>query len=72
MHHLTSMNILIFIKPYKNLWGLKNFRQKNLEEYLGIQRIDKLSGKKLIKTYQDYLDLEYTKPSGIVVSRSIY
>ncbi|EFO54182.1 membrane protein, putative [Streptococcus infantis SK1302] len=23
-------------------------------------------------TYQDYLDLEYTKPSGIVVSRSIY
>ena len=23
-------------------------------------------------TYQDYLDLEYTKPNGIVVSRSIY
>ena len=44
------------LKPYKNLWGLKNFRQKNLEEYLGIQRIDKLSGKKLIKTYQDYLE----------------
>ena len=23
-------------------------------------------------TYQDYLDLEFKKPSGIVVSRSIY
>jgi len=23
-------------------------------------------------TYQDYLDLEYTKPNGLVVSRSIY
>ena len=51
--HLDLYQIL---KPYKNLWGLKNFRQKNLEEYLGIQRIDKLSGKKLIKTYQDYLE----------------
>ena len=46
--HLDLYQIL---KPYKNLWGLKNFRQKNLEEYLGIQRTDKLSGKKLIKTY---------------------
>lgn len=44
------------LKPYKNLWGLKNFRQKNLEEYLGIGRTDKLSGKKLIKTYQNYLE----------------
>ena len=46
--HLDLYQIL---KPYKNLWGLKNFRQKNLEEYLGIQRIDKLSGNssKLIK-----------------------
>ena len=51
--HLDLYQIL---KPYKNLWGLKNFRQKNLEEYLGIQRIDKLSGKKLIKTYQAYLE----------------
>ena len=51
--HLDLYQIL---KPYKNLWGLKNFRQKNLEEYLGIQRIDKLSEKKLIKTYQDYLE----------------
>ena len=51
--HLDLYQIL---KPYKNLWGLKNFRQKNLEEYLGIQRTDKLSGKKLIKTYQDYLE----------------
>lgn len=51
--HLDLYQIL---KPYKNLWGLKSFRQKNLEEYLGIKRVDKLSGKKLIKTYQNFLD----------------
>lgn len=51
--HLDLYQIL---KPYKNLWGLKNFRQKNLEEYLGLDRTDKLSGKKLIKTYQNYLE----------------
>lgn len=51
--HLDLYQIL---KPYKNLWGLKKFRQKNLEEYLGIDRTDKLSGKKLIKTYQNYLE----------------
>ena len=61
--HLDLYQIL---KPYKNLWGLKNFRQKNLEEYLGIQRIDKLSGKKLIKTYQDYLDKEFTLSSYFI------
>lgn len=51
--HLDLYQIL---KPYKNLWGLKNFRQKNLEEYLCLDRTDKLSGKKLIKTYQNYLE----------------
>ncbi len=56
--HLDLYQIL---KPYKNLWGLKNFRQKNLEEYLGFHRTDKLSGKKLIKTYQNYLEKGNTK-----------
>ena len=56
--HLDLYQIL---KPYKNLWGLKNFRQKNLEEYLGFHRTDKLSGKKLIKTYQNYLEKGDTK-----------
>lgn len=51
--HLDLYQIL---KPYKNLWGLKNFHQKNLEEYLCLDRTDKLSGKKLIKTYQNYLE----------------
>lgn len=55
------------LKPYKNLWGLKNFRQKNLEEYLGFHRTDKLSGKKLIKTYQNYLEKGDTKDKEAVL-----
>ena len=40
---------------------------------LGKAGTDILSPKVYVPgTYQDYLDLEYTKPSGIVVSRSIY
>lgn len=62
--HLDLYQIL---KPYKNLWGLKNFRQKNLEEYLGFHRTDKLSGKKLIKTYQNYLEKGDTKDKEAVL-----
>ena len=62
--HLDLYQIL---KPYKNLWGLKNFRQKNLEEYLGIERTDKLSGKKLIKTYQNYLEKRDIKDKEAVL-----
>lgn len=62
--HLDLFQIL---KPYKNLWGLKNFRQKNLEEYLGFHRTDKLSGKKLIKTYQNYLEKGDTKDKEAVL-----
>lgn len=62
--HLDLYQIL---KPYKNLWGLKNFRQKNLEEYLDFHRTDKLSGKKLIKTYQNYLEKGDTKDKEAVL-----
>lgn len=62
--HLDLYQIL---KPYKNLWGLKNFRQKNLEEYLALDRTDKLSGKKLIKTYQNYLEKGDTKDKEAVL-----
>lgn len=62
--HLDLYQIL---KPYKNLWGLKNFRQKNLEEYLGFHRTDKLFGKKLIKTYQNYLEKGDTKDKEAVL-----
>lgn len=51
-HHLDLYQIL---KPFKNLWGLTKFRQIDLEQYVGFHRDDQLSGKKLIKTYQNYL-----------------
>lgn len=62
--HLDLYQIL---KPYKDLWGLKNFRQKDLEAYLGIDRKDDLSGKKLIKTYQNYLDSKDHKEKDAIL-----
>ena len=65
--HYEHLDLYQILKPYKNLWGLKNFRQKNLEEYLGFHRTDKLSGKKLIKTYQNYLEKGDTKDKEAVL-----
>ena len=49
------------LKPFKHLWNLQKFRQKDLEDYLKIQRMDQLSGKKLVSIYQDYLDTKSKK-----------
>ena len=62
--HLDLYQIL---KPYKNLWGLQKFRQKDLESYLGICRNNDLSGKKLIKTYQNYLESKSVKDKNAIL-----
>ncbi len=43
----------------------------SMQEKLGLT-IRSPKGFIIVGTYQDYLDLEYTKPNGLVVSRSIY
>ena len=63
----THLDLYQILKPFKNLWGLKKFRQKDLEEYLGISRLDQLSGKKLIKTYQNYLEKGDNKDKDAVI-----
>lgn len=55
LDHFDHLDLYQTLKPYKDLWKLKKFCQKDLEEYLNIKRLDQLSGKKLIKTYQHYL-----------------
>lgn len=49
------------LKPFQHLWNLQKFRQKDLEGYLNIQRMDQLSGKKLVTIYQEYLDTKNEK-----------
>lgn len=50
-----SIDLYKHIKPFKSLLHLDNLKQKSIERYLGLNRLDKYSGGDLIKVYSDYL-----------------
>ncbi len=52
---LTSIDMYKILKPYKDILRLDNLKQKSIEQYLGVNRIDKYSGGDLIKVYQEFL-----------------
>jgi len=54
-HTVTSYDILRSLRPYKKSIGLPNMKQKTLERYLGINRVDRYSGGELIDVYLNYV-----------------
>ena len=50
-----SIDIFHIIQPLKNLLNLDNYKQKSIEEFLGIRRMDKYNGGELIKCYKQYV-----------------
>lgn len=54
-NHL-GIDIYRRIAPYKSILRLPNSKQKTLELYLGIERIDPYHGGELISVYHDYLN----------------
>lgn len=52
---IESIDIYKLLRPYKNMLHLDNLKQKSIELLLGIHRLDKYSGKDLIKVYNQYL-----------------
>lgn len=52
---MESLDLYRKIKPYQKLLGLSSIRQKDIEQFLQIRRIDCCSGKELIPIYKDYL-----------------
>ncbi len=55
---VRSVDIYRLARPYKNILGLENCKQKSIESFLGIDREDIYSGGELINVYIQYL---YTK-----------
>ncbi len=49
-----SLDIYKLAKPLKDMLGLPGCKQKNIEQFLGIDREDKYSGKELIDVYKQY------------------
>ncbi|BBF42869.1 possible elongation subunit of DNA-dependent DNA polymerase [Lachnospiraceae bacterium KM106-2] len=52
---LESLDIYKKLFPYKAILNLANYKQKTIEEYLGIKREDTFSGGDLIHVYGSYL-----------------
>lgn len=50
-HDFISHDIYKLLKPFKTILGLDNCKLKTVEKYLGIHRIDKLTGRELIDHY---------------------
>ncbi len=70
-HLLKSVDILKLVRPYKKALGLVNIKQKTLERFLGINRIDMYDGGQMIGVYKNYLALKgMEKSSGIIDKRT--
>lgn len=54
-NHLHSIDIYKQIKPFKKWLCLDSLKQKSIEQFLGIRRLDQFSGGELIEIYYQYL-----------------
>ena len=54
--NIESIDMYKQIKPFKTILHLDNLKQKSIEKFLGINRLDKYTGADLIKIYNDYLN----------------
>lgn len=61
---LVMMDLYKILRPYQPFMGLSHMRQKNLEEYLGINREDTFSGRELITLYSEYMQNSICKKEG--------
>lgn len=52
---IESMDLYKQVKPFKSILHLDNLKQKSIEAFLGIKRLDKYSGGDLIKVYNEFL-----------------
>jgi hypothetical protein len=55
LKNLESVDLYKLLKPFKETFHVDNLKQKSIEKYLGINRLDKYTGGDLIKVYTDYL-----------------
>lgn len=64
---VVSFDLMKCIKPYKFALGLPNIKQKTIEKYLGIDRVDMYNGGQLIEVYLEYLAMKNEKNRELVL-----
>ncbi len=52
---VETFDMLKYIRPFKSSVGLPNLKQKTLEKYIGLNRVDMYNGGQLIDVYLAYL-----------------
>ena len=55
--NIESIDLYKICRKYKDILQLDNCKLKTIEEYLGIYREDKYTGKDLIKVYKEYIKM---------------
>lgn len=56
MESMDSLDLYRKAKPFQNLFGLNTVKQKDMERFLEISRVDTYSGKELIPVYSEFLE----------------
>ena len=64
---IRSFDLMKCIKPYKYALGLPNIKQKTIEKYLGIDRVDTFNGGQLIDVYLNFLTTDDAKSRELVL-----
>ena len=71
--HLTDMpsaDLLKLIRPLKSSLGMPNVKQKTVERYLGIDRIDQMDGGQLISVYWDYITTDRRRERELLLQHN--
>ena len=68
--HIESIDLYKKIKGFKEILHLDNLKQKSIEKFLGIDRLDKYTGGDLIKVYTDYLTNHSEKGKQLVLQHN--
>ncbi len=63
-HLVKSVDLLKLVRPFKKALGLPNIKQKTVEKYLGINRIDMYDGGQMIAVYMNYLSMRRYAENG--------
>ncbi len=64
---VISFDLMKCIRPLKFALGLPNIKQKTIERYFGINRLDMYNGGQLIEVYLDYLSTQSQKNRELVL-----
>lgn len=65
---VEGFDLYRYIKNYKHILNLKNYKQKSLEEYLNINRDEFISGAEVVSSYRDYLiNKDYENFKDVIV-----